>query len=140
MSRDYELEADQLGMQYAWKAGYDPQGFIRFFDKVASKHGYAIGMSWFRTHPPFYERMVASEREMMYLPKKEAWIFQTHKFEQMKTILKPIAQKSNAEQDANRPSLLSKEEKCDLPEELYKPEEPIENICAGLGQPSSPSP
>lgn len=140
VSRDYELEADQLGMQYAWKAGYDPQGFIRFFDKVASKHGYAIGMSWFRTHPPFYERMVASEREMMYLPKKEAWIFQTHKFEQMKTILKPIAQKSNAEQDANRPSLLSKEEKCDLPEELYKPEEPIENICAGLGQPSSPSP
>jgi hypothetical protein len=24
VSRDFELEADQLGMQYAWKSGYDP--------------------------------------------------------------------------------------------------------------------
>ena len=138
VSRDFELEADQLGMQYAWKAGYDPEGFVRFFDKVASKHGYAIGMSWFRTHPPFYERMVASEREMMFLPKKEAWIVQTHEFEQMQAILKPLAEKSNTEQDANRPSLLNKEEKCDLPKELYKPEDSIENICAGLGQTANP--
>lgn len=37
VSRDYELEADQLGVQYAWSAGYDPTGFIRFFDKMATK-------------------------------------------------------------------------------------------------------
>jgi hypothetical protein len=29
VSRDYEAEADQLGVQYAWRAGYDPKGFIR---------------------------------------------------------------------------------------------------------------
>ena len=34
VSRDYELEADQLGVQYAWNAGYDPSGFVRFFDKM----------------------------------------------------------------------------------------------------------
>jgi predicted Zn-dependent protease len=30
VSREFELEADQLGVQYAWNAGYDPSGFIRF--------------------------------------------------------------------------------------------------------------
>ncbi|MBI3951033.1 MAG: M48 family metalloprotease [Acidobacteria bacterium] len=32
VSREYEAEADQLGVQYMWKAGYDPKGFINFFD------------------------------------------------------------------------------------------------------------
>lgn len=58
VSREFELEADQLGVQYAWKSGYDPSGFIRFFDKMATTEGYIKGASWFRTHPPFYERMV----------------------------------------------------------------------------------
>jgi predicted Zn-dependent protease len=68
VSRDYELEADQLGVQYAWNTGYDPGGFIRFFDKVATREGYVNGASWFRTHPPFYERMVDTRREIMFLP------------------------------------------------------------------------
>lgn len=68
VSRDYELEADQLGVQYAWDTGYDPGGFIRFFDKVATREGYVNGASWFRTHPPFYERMVDTRREIMFLP------------------------------------------------------------------------
>lgn len=53
ISRDYELEADQLGIQYAWNAGYDTSGFIRFFDKMATRFGYVNGVSWFRIHPPF---------------------------------------------------------------------------------------
>jgi predicted Zn-dependent protease len=132
VSREYELEADQLGVQYAWKSGYDPEGFIRFFDKMASKHGYAVGVSWFRTHPPFYERMVRSKEEIMYLPQKEALVFQTQEFEQMKRVLKDVSAKSNAAQDAKRPSLLGKEEKCEKPQELYKPQEPIEDICNRL--------
>jgi hypothetical protein len=133
VSREYELEADQLGIQYAWKSGYDPNGFIRFFDKLAGKHGYAIGASWFRTHPPFYERMVHSKREMLYLPPKEAWIVQTTEFEEMKPVLREIAKKSNAAQDAKRPSLLSKEERCEAPPpQLYKPEDAIETICSAL--------
>src|SRR5947209_20532307 len=30
VSREYELEADQLGIQYTWNTGYDPSGFVRF--------------------------------------------------------------------------------------------------------------
>lgn len=64
VSRDYEMEADQLGVQYAWNSGYDPSGFIRFFDKIATREGYVNGASWFRTHPPFYQRMVNTRREI----------------------------------------------------------------------------
>ncbi|MBI3935259.1 MAG: M48 family metalloprotease, partial [Acidobacteria bacterium] len=55
VSRDYELEADQLGVQYVWKAGYNPEGFIEFFDIMASKEGYVEKTSFFRTHPAFYD-------------------------------------------------------------------------------------
>jgi beta-barrel assembly-enhancing protease len=132
VSREFELEADQLGVQYAWKAGYDPEGFIRFFDKMASRHGYAMGASWFRTHPPFFQRMVDSQREIMFLPQKEQWIVQTLQFEQMKPVVKEVSAKSNAAQDGKRPTLLTKEEGCENPKQLYKPDEPIEAICFRL--------
>jgi len=34
-TEDFQREADQLGVQYAWKAGYDPRGFVRFLDSLA---------------------------------------------------------------------------------------------------------
>ena len=33
-SRDAEREADYLGLQYMYKAGYDPNSFVAFFEKV----------------------------------------------------------------------------------------------------------
>jgi beta-barrel assembly-enhancing protease len=131
VSRDYELEADQLGVQYAWSAGYDPSGFIRFFDKMATKKGYVNGVSWFRTHPPFYQRMVQTQREITFLePKPEATV-QTSAFEQMKKTLAPITAKAEQE-EAGKPSLLiTKEEGCAPPKKLeYKTEQPIEELCA----------
>jgi predicted Zn-dependent protease len=90
VSRDYELEADQLGIQYVWRAGYDPDGFIRFFDRMASEKGYASGSSWFRTHPAFYERMVKAKAELAYLPQKNNLITQTNEFSAMQEELKKI--------------------------------------------------
>ncbi|MGZ4829181.1 MAG: M48 family metalloprotease [Candidatus Angelobacter sp.] len=131
VSRDYETEADQLGIQYAWKAGYDPNGFIRFFDKMASKEGNVIGASWFRTHPVFYDRMVHAKREIAFLPQKEQAIFQTTEFEDMKSLLKVQVVKSNAEQDKKRPTLLTGgEERCGAPKKLYKDTDLIETICS----------
>jgi peptidase M48-like protein len=126
----YELEADQLGIQYAWNSSYDPMGFIRYSDKVASKVGYARGMSWFRTHPPFYERMVDGEREIMFLPKKENYAMQSPEFEQMKKALAPATAKSEQEQK-DKPSLLMPEKGYPEPQKAdYKPGEPIDKTCA----------
>lgn len=131
VSREFELEADQLGIQYAWKSGYDTEGFIRFSDKLARKQGYAIGASWFRTHPPFYQRMVESKREIMFLPPKAEVIVQTHDFEIMKQQLKDEAKKAEAS-GSRKPTLhaLEKEEGCGKPTELFKPAEPVDAICA----------
>lgn len=135
VSRAYELEADQLGIQYAWNAGYDPSGFIRFFDKMATKKGYVNGVSWFRTHPPFYQRMVQSQREMSFLEPKPEAITQTAAFEQMKKDLAPVAAKAERE-EIGKPSLLvTREEGCAPPNKIeYTPDQPIENLCSSLPQ------
>jgi len=135
VSRDYELEADQLGVQYAWNAGYDPSGFIRFFDKMATKQGYVNGVSWFRTHPPFYQSMVQSQREIMYLEQKPEAITQTSAFEQMKKDLAPVAAKAEKEEIGKPSLLITKEEGCAPPKKLeYKPDQPIEELCSSLPQ------
>lgn len=131
VSRDYELEADQLGVQYAWNSGYDPSGFIRFFDKIATREGYVNGASWFRTHPPFYQRMVDTNREIMFLPPKPDAVVQTSAFEQMKKELAPIAAAANKE-EMGKPSLkITREQGCQPPKRLeYRPEQPIEELCS----------
>jgi len=130
VSRDYELEADQLGIQYAWNAGYDTTGFIRFFDKMATKVGYVNGVSWFRTHPPFYERMIEAQREIMFLPSGKEQIVQTTEFLQMKKDLAPIVAEANKEEKEKPSLLLRKEEGCAPPKKLeYTPGDPIEKLC-----------
>lgn len=131
VSREFELEADQLGVQYAWNAGYDPSGFIRFFDKIATREGYVNGASWFRTHPPFYQRMVDTQREIMFLPVKHEAMVHSSAFDQMKKELAPVSAAAVKEEFA-KPSLkITREEGCEPPKKLeYKPGQPVEELCA----------
>jgi predicted Zn-dependent protease len=129
VSREMELEADQLGVQYAWNAGFDPNGFIQFFDKMATREGYVNGLSWFRTHPPFYERMVQSKREILYLPQKEGLTVNSTEFDEMKRELKKVTEQAEQE-EKDRPSLLAPVQGCPAPEKIeYKPGDPIEKLC-----------
>ena len=130
VSRDYELQADKLGIQFTWNAGYDPSGFIRFFDKMATKEGYVNGVSWFYDHPPFYERMVDAQREIMFLPPKPNPVVQTPEFEQMKKALEAVKTKAN-EEEKQRPSLLAPEQGCPAPQKAeYESGKGIETICS----------
>jgi hypothetical protein len=129
VSRDFELEADQLGVQDAWNAGYDPSGFVRFFDKMATTKGYVDGSSFFRTHPPFYERMVKSQQEITYLPPKDELVTNSPEFDRMKEELTKVVEAAEAEEEG-RPSLKAPVEGCGkLEKPEYDPEQSIELLC-----------
>jgi hypothetical protein len=103
----------------------------RFCDKIATREGYVNSASWFRTHPPFYQRMVDTRREIMFLPDKPEMIVQTSAFDQMKKELAPIAESAKKE-EMGRPSLkITRAEGCEPPKKLeYKPGQPIEELCS----------
>jgi predicted Zn-dependent protease len=104
VSREYEVEADQLGAQYAWKAGYDPKGFITFFDKMASEKGYAKAASFFRTHPPFADRIFATFSEIEYLPRKDNLQYDSSRFHQIKAQLQKVKEEC-CKEAKKRPTL-----------------------------------
>ncbi|HSR53358.1 MAG TPA: M48 family metalloprotease [Acidobacteriota bacterium] len=104
VSRDFEREADILGTQYLWDAGYDTTGFVSFFSRMAQEEGYVTGLSWFRTHPPFYKRMSVTFREMTILPEKEEVIVDRPAFHEAQEQLKEIVE-SMKEKDEDAPTL-----------------------------------
>jgi hypothetical protein len=104
VSRDYESEADQLGAQYAWKAGFDPKGFVTFFDKMASEEGYVRSASFFRTHPPFLERIISTFSEISYLPAKRDLRVTSTDYDRAKERIKVIVAERE-EEDKNKPTL-----------------------------------
>lgn len=105
VSRKFEAEADQLGAQYAWRAGYDPRGFITFFDKMASEKGYIQSASFFRTHPPFFERILSTVSEMEYLPKSEALKMDSTEFREFKRRLTDAVKKEASADKKDKPAL-----------------------------------
>lgn len=52
-SRDDEYESDRYGLEYAYQAGYDPNGMVRFFEllKTLEKGGDKGILANLRTHP-----------------------------------------------------------------------------------------
>lgn len=129
VSRKFELQADQLGMQYAWNSDYDPEGFIKFFDKMATNKGYVNGVGWFYTHPPFYKRMRDAMREIMFLPKKKHYIVNTTAFMKMKKELKKVNAVAKIK-SKHHPTLKLHAQGCPAVHKLqYKPGEPINTLC-----------
>lgn len=104
VSRDYEAEADQLGIQYAWRAGYDTRGFITFFDKMAREKGYVRSASFFRTHPPFFERIMSSFSEIEFLPRQRDPQVDSSEFRELREHVKKV-RAGNREEYGKRPTL-----------------------------------
>ena len=66
-SRQDELEADQLGIRYAAKAGYDPRGMLSFFEKIQAEHPEGAvekAFVWQSTHPLTSERIARAKEEL----------------------------------------------------------------------------
>ncbi len=95
ITRQSEGEADQLGTQYVWNSGIDPQGFITFFEKLEAKEKNKPGKfaSFFRTHPPVENRIVKVQEEISFLPVKDEYVVTTSEFDQVKQRLIAIDNK-----------------------------------------------
>lgn len=66
-SRDAEYEADRSAIKYTYKAGYDPHGIVRFFEKMKrlEKQGRGdIITNNLRTHPLTDARIQAAKKEI----------------------------------------------------------------------------
>jgi predicted Zn-dependent protease len=103
ITRESEKEADQLGIQYLWNTGYDPNGFVSFFEKLQeqekSKPGRLAG--FFRTHPYSVDRISASLDEQRFLPEKENYIVNTSEFDRVKARLLAMDNAMKAETEAS---------------------------------------
>jgi len=104
-SRDAELEADLLGMEYQYAAGYDPQAFVDALEKLHSqevrmraranaqpKVGFLARMSLphqivqaYASYPPTEERILKVQMEIStLLPGRDNYIFDTSEFQEVK--------------------------------------------------------
>jgi predicted Zn-dependent protease len=86
-SRDAEREADLLGLQYDYSAGYDPQAFVQFFEKLKAgekQHQGRIAKA-FSTHPMTEERIKRAQQEIAnMLPAKTQYVDDTSEFHDIK--------------------------------------------------------
>jgi predicted Zn-dependent protease len=108
-SRDEEREADYLGIQYMYKAGYDPNSLVSFFEKVETDEKKEPGTipKVFSTHPPTPDRIEAIQKEIAtILPARDQYIVSTSEFDSVKHRLQLIeANVKVKNNNPNRPTL-----------------------------------
>lgn len=82
-SRDAEREADLLGIEYQYAAGYDPTAFVDFFEKLEGedKEPHSFIARAFMTHPMTQDRVRRAEAELEMLPDRESYITDTSEFD-----------------------------------------------------------
>jgi predicted Zn-dependent protease len=92
-NRGAEAEADYLGIQYMYKAGYDPNSYVAFFGKVMDEERRMPGSmpQVFMDHPPTGDRIIKCEEEIkQILPKKEQYLVSTSEFDDVKARLQQV--------------------------------------------------
>jgi hypothetical protein len=110
-SRNDEAEADYLGLQYMYKAGYDPSAFVSMFEKLQAKESArANGVSpMFATHPATTERIAQTKKNIeTILPDRDQYVVTTSEFDDIKNRLAMVENRKPNEDDPNsgKPSLI----------------------------------
>jgi predicted Zn-dependent protease len=109
-SRGFEEEADYLGLQYMYKAGYDPQSFLTFFEKIQAREKKKPGTlsKVFASHPPLESRVSKIQGQTdTKLPSRLHYVVTTSEFDDVRTRLAVLENRGRAsdERKENRPTL-----------------------------------
>src|SRR5271155_5329866 len=109
-SRTFEAQADYLGVQYMYRAGYDPSAFVSFFEKIQAMEKKKPGTlsKAFDTHPQTPDRIEKTQEEIRkILPSKPEYVVTTSEFDEVKGRLASIENRHKVvdPKDANKPSL-----------------------------------
>lgn len=86
-SRKFESEADFLGVQYMYRAGYDPQALPAFFERVRAMQKRSEGTiaRAFSTHPQTADRIERTQAEInTLLPARGEYTVDTSEFQEVK--------------------------------------------------------
>lgn len=110
-SRDAEREADLLGLEYDYAAGYDPHAFVDFFEKLGAdeKKKHSVIAKAFSTHPMNGDRIKAAQDEIVkYLPARPEYVVNTSEFDAVRARLYALdnAGHIGGPQDSHRPVLM----------------------------------
>src|SRR5579872_4824498 len=108
-SRAAEKEADLLGLEYMYKAGYDPTAFVDFFEKIETLEKRKPGTmaKVFSTHPMTDDRVRAAQKNIQnYLVAKPEYVVTTSEFNDVKNRLLAMHNRAKIESnDTNKPQL-----------------------------------
>jgi len=109
-SRAMESEADMLGLQYMYKAGYDPTSFVDFFEKIETLEKRKPGTmaKVFSTHPMTDDRIRAAQKNIQdLLVAKPEYVVTTSEFNDVKARLAAMhnRRKIDDQDNSNRPTL-----------------------------------
>src|SRR6266536_633294 len=107
-TRGAEEEADRLGIQYMWAAGYDPHAMVTFFEKLEAKEKKKPGTiaKAFSTHPMTSDRIKEVGNLVARFPDKQEYEISSSQFDSVKSRLISInaAQRPSDVRDG-RPTL-----------------------------------
>jgi beta-barrel assembly-enhancing protease len=107
-TRADETEADYLGLQYMYAAGYDPNGAISIFEKLESLERTKPGTisKIFSTHPMDADRINKTEKEIgRILPDKPQYVITTSDYSEMRERLIRLEGRRRGDPSNGRPTL-----------------------------------
>jgi len=93
-SREFETEADLLGIQYLWKSGYDPTASIDLFEALESTEKREPGSvsRLFRTHPLTPDRIEKTQKNIdKLLPARAQYVINTSEYEDIRSRLEELS-------------------------------------------------
>jgi beta-barrel assembly-enhancing protease len=88
-SRGAEEEADKLGVQYMWAAGYDPNAMATMFEKLEAKNKKKPGFisRAFASHPMPADRRASALELAARFPEREEYVISSSEFQRVKNRL-----------------------------------------------------